>query len=942
MKPLFTSLSRLSLFVAVLSSTTMYAQWGGGTVRDGEKDKSGERIMARNRYLYEKHAGGPGRRLAPDAYENAAREKVRSAQSQSRTSQLMASAWTSVNPLGMLYARTGTNHISGRTNSMAFHPTDANTFYLAAAGGGVWKTTNGGTNWAVLTDGLPSIMSGAIAIDPGNASVLYYGTGELNYSLDSYYGDGVYKTTNGGSSWSKIVGVATVGSYVSQIVVHPTSSSLVYLSGSAGVLKSTDGGTTWASTSSGANANCVIADPTDSQILYTTLDGVLVSFGVVRKSTNGGASWSTLGGGLPTSDVGRVQLAMAPSDHNTLYASIANATSGTGLIGLYRTTDGGASWILQASSPNYLSGQGFYNNAVCVKPTDANTVIAGGLDNYRSTTGGSGLTKLTAWDTFTASIFTHADTHFLMYNGTVLYCGSDGGVFKSTNDGTSWSDMNATISTLQYVSADYDPTNSSLLYGGCQDNDKQTSTDGGTTWIQRTTGDGGYTVVDPVLTTTVYSQYVQGSCLRSTNSGVSFTEIRPNGGSGGLFYNPFEMAPGDPQTLVYGVSQVWKTTTARTATGASWTQIASTATVGATAGVSAIGISSTNTSKMYVGTDNGRILVTTDNGTNWTTTTGYPYVSDLAVDPSNDDICYATFTGFSASQHVYRTANGGTSWSSVTSNLPNIPCNTIVVVPQTPRWMFVGTDLGVYQSTNEGASWTSANTGMPTLTVYDLKYKSGPKILMAATHGRGCFMNDVSSALPVQLISFTAHALGGGNVDLQWRTISETNNYGFELQRQSSGQTDFAPWANSFIVGHGTTLEAHDYSFIDSSAGVGVRSYRLKQIDLDGTPHFTESVRLDILASVAGSTPYHYGLDQNFPNPFNPSTTIRYGLPEKSAVSLIVFNALGQQVALLQNGEQEAGYHEVTFDGSGLSSGVYFYRIQAGDLVETRRLLLLR
>ncbi|HCV44443.1 MAG TPA: hypothetical protein DGH68_13225 [Bacteroidetes bacterium] len=633
---------------------------------------------------------------------------------------------------------------------------------------------------------------------------------------------------------------------------------------------------------------------------------------------------------------------MAPSDHNTLYASIA-AVSTAGLLGLYRTTDGGATWTAQATTPNYLGGQGWYDNSVCVKPTDPNTVLVGGLDVYKSTTGGTGLVQMTSWSTTSSSSMSHADIHFLGYSGSVFYCGSDGGVYKSTNDGTSWTDLNATMSTLQYQSADYDPTNTNLLYGGCQDNNKQTSTDGGTTWNQRTTGDGGYTVVDPVLTAYNYGQYVNGSCQRSSNSGVSYTEIRPSGASGGLFYNPFEMAPGDPQTLVYGVSQVWKTTTARTATSASWTQIASAATVGASSGVSAIGISWTNTSKIYVGTDNGRILATTDNGTSWTTTTGYPYVSDLAVDPTNDNVCYATFTGFTAGQHVYKTTNAGTSWFSITSTLPNIPTNAIVVVPQTPRWLFVGTDLGVYQSTNDGGTWASYNTGLPTVTIYDLKYKDGPKRLMAATHGRGCFMNDLSSALPIQLASFTAQYVGGGEVHLDWRTVSETNNYGFEVQRKSLDQIDFETLPNSFIPGHGTTNEPHSYLFIDSMVAANQWSYRLKQTDLDATVHFTEPITVTVLTSVLeNQVPSEFALRQNYPNPFNPSTTIRYGLPKTAFVTLTVYSTLGQQVAQLVNEQQQAGYHDVMFRGDQLASGVYFYRLDAGSFTSVKRLLLVK
>ena len=942
MKPLFACFWGLSLLSVAMLSTSVYAQWSGGLVRGGEGEEWGEEILERYRYLYTKHAGGPGRYLAPDAYERAVQEKQQFDQAHPSSPSQILSAWTSLNPAGMFYSRTNANYISGRTNSMAFHPTDPNTFYCAAAGGGVWKTTNGGANWTVLTDGLPSLMSGSIAIDPLSPNTLYYGTGELNFSLDSYYGAGVFKTTNAGTTWTQIATTGTVGSYVSQITVFPTNSSLVFLSGSAGVYKSTNAGATWTSTSSGLYTHCVIVDPTNSQVMYTSVDGLVSFYGVVEKTTNGGASWTILGGGLPSSDVGRILLAMAPNDHNTLYASIAAVSTG-GLLGLYRTTDGGTTWTPQATTPNYLSSQGWYDNSVCVKPTDANTVIVGGLDIYKSTTGGTGLLQMTLWSTTTSSTMSHADIHFLGYNGSTLYCGSDGGVYKSTNDGVTWTDLNATISSLQYQSADYDPVNSNLLYGGCQDNNKQTSTDGGLTWNQRTTGDGGYTVVDPVITTINYGQYVGGSCQRSNNSGVSYTEIRPSLGSGGLFYNPYEMAPGDPQTLVYGDSQVWKTTTARTATSASWTQIASAATVGSTRGVSAIGISWTNTSKIYVGTDNGRILATTNNGSTWTTTTGYPYVSDLAVDPTNDNICYATFTGFTAGTHVYKTTNSGVSWFSISGTFPNIPTNTIVVVPQTPRWLFVGTDLGVYQSTNDGASWTSFNSGLPTLTVYDLKYKDGAKLLMAATHGRGCFMNDLSAALPIQLASFTGRYIGGNAVRLDWGTVSELNNYGFEIQRRSANEIEFTTLPNSFVLGHGTTNEYHTYYFIDSLVAPNQWSYRLKQIDLDGTAHYSEPVSVTVLTSVqqAGLASV-FALDQNYPNPFNPTTLISYELPSAMQVSLKVYDVLGQEVAVLASGMKSAGPHQVEWNAAGFASGIYFYRLEAGSFVSVRRMSVMK
>ncbi|MBI3766548.1 MAG: hypothetical protein HY277_08630, partial [Ignavibacteriales bacterium] len=666
-------------------------------VRGGEEE-SGDEILARERFFYTRRAGGPGKTIPDDAYAKAVAQAM-PLLSKDRTGSRAISAtvpsWVSVNPSGMFYQRTGSNYISGRTNSIASHPAHPNTLYIGAAGGGVWKTTNGGASWAPLTDHLTALTCGAVAVDPNDSNVVYFGTGELNYSLDSYYGDGVFKSTDGGTSWTKIA-TTSVGRYISQIVIDPTNSNNVYLSGSYGVYRSADAGLNWGITGSGSNANCLLLDPTNPQILYTTKGGT--STNSIRKSTDGGGSWVTLTNGLPTASMGRTQLAMAPSNTSIIYASISNRSTDN-LLGIYRTTDGGSSWTLQSSATNYLGSQGWYDNAITVSPTNPDIIFVGGLDIYGSTDAGVSLAQKTVWYTTSSMNMSHADIHFLGFVGSTLYCGSDGGVYKSTNSGVAWSDLNATLSTLQYQSADYDPTNTQRLYGGTQDNNLETSTNGGGLWIQRTTGDGGYSIVDPVSPNIVYGQYVGGSLKRSTDYAVSFTEISPSGSSGGLFYNPYEIAPGDHNTIVFGRGDIWKTTSASTATSSSgWTQIRGT--IGGN--VSAIGISSYDTYKIYIGTDNGRILITTDGGASWTDKSGFPYISDLAVD-EDDAVCYASCGGF-GSTHIYKTTNSGSTWTNISGNYPNIPVNSIVLRTTSPRMIFIGTDVGVYRSTDDGTT----------------------------------------------------------------------------------------------------------------------------------------------------------------------------------------------------------------------------------------------
>lgn len=807
-----------------------------------EEGESSETIFQREQYIYERRAGGPGKTIAPDAYHNAI-EQMRTMKKVSELTDnpFSAASWQSVNPSGMFYQLTNANYISGRTNSIAFHPTNPSIMYIASAGGGVWKTVDGGANWQVITDELSNIAGGDIAIDPNNSSILYFGSGELNYSADSHYGDGIYKSTNAGMTWTQVAPYSMSSSY-SKIIVTPGNSNIVYAAGKSGVFKSTNGGLNWTTSVSVTNVNALVMDFTNPQILYMTTSAS-TGTGAIRKTTDGGNTWVNLSGGLPTSGAGRCPLVMSTSNNLVLYAGFA-ASSGGALLGLYKTTDGGNTWTLQNSATNYLGTQGWYDNALTIKPATTDFVLTGGLDLYSSTNSGTTLTKKTTWSTSSTGNFCHADIHFLAYNklNNFLFCCSDGGIYKSTNDGANWTDMNAKISTLQYMSADYDPVNPSLMQGGCQDNNKQTSTNNGLVWIQRSTGDGGYTIIDAENPSYVYGQYVNGSIQRSANSGASFTDITPTGSSGGLFYNPYEMASGNSQYIVFGRTDLWVTSNARTASASSgWTQIATTTIIGGS--VSGIGIGNgTAPSKIYAGTSNGRILSTTNGGTTWTTNTGFAYISDFAVDKSNDNICYASCGGTTAAQKVFKTTNGGVNWVNIGSGLPNAAVNTIILRNASPRTLYVGTDLGVYMSTNEGANWALFNTGMPTVEVYDLKYRETSKILLAATHGRGCFKIDL--------------------------TVTGVQNNNITAEK--------------------------------------------------------------------------FNLSQNYPNPFNPATKIKYSVPGSSFVTLKIYDILGNEVETIVNNMQGRGVYEVQWDASKYSSGVYIYKINAGNFNESKMMLLVK
>jgi hypothetical protein len=243
---------------------------------------------------------------------------------------------------------------------------------------------------------------------------------------------------------------------------------------------------------------------------------------------------------------------------------------------------------------------------------------------------------------------------------------------------------------------------------------------------------------------------------------------------------------------------------------------------------------------------------------------------------------------------------------------------------------------GVFFSPDTGSNWAQANGGLTHTDIRAFGLDSLGHVYAGAYSSGSGGLWQATAPLPVQLTSFTATEQEGA-VTLQWQTATEENNYGFEIQRSLDRMQGYETIPGSFVRGNGTTLQEHSYRYRIDSPPPGLWYYRLKQIDLDGTVTYSEGI---LPAGHHVETPAEYSLDQGYPNPFNPSTTIRYALPERSPVTLIVYNALGQHLVTLVEGEQEAGRHEVKFDAAGLSSGVYFYRLQAGSFVATRNLLL--
>jgi photosystem II stability/assembly factor-like uncharacterized protein len=695
------------------------------------------------------------------AREAAARTAVRSAAA--AKGDLSTTAWTMIGPEPENNSFWGPN--SGRVAAVAVDPTNTNTVYAGAAQGGIWKTTDGGTTWTPLTDTQVSLATGSMTLDPENHLTIYVGTGEENNSGDSYYGAGILKSTDGGSTWTNIPGPFAGGSgggaRIGGIAVSPTNSQIVLAAigccapNNSGVYSSGDGGNTWTQVLNvnGSQAYNVIFDTVNSSNVYASIDN-----NGVYKSTNAGTTWVADNGtgatALPTGgSTGRVALAMDPNNTSTLYAGVTDNASNS-LLGLYKTTNGGSTWTQLTGAPNYCGGQCWYDNVIAVMPGNSNVIFAGG-------DGGTPLAQSTdGGNTWTVYSSIHPDLHALIFtpNGLQLYIGNDGGMYSATNlTGTlSFTNLNNELATLQFYSgASINPTNENAGFGGTQDN-LMNEYSGSLGWQDVDCGDGGQTAIDFSNTSNVYVNCIQMSLDKSTDGGASFSQAL-NGIDTSDPVNwvpPLIMDPGNSQNLYFGTYRAYQTTN-----GAGlWTAISPDLTGGNGANLVALAIAPTDSNTIYSGSDDVHLHVTRNAlsgvSSTWTdisNSTSLPNrsITAIAVDPHTAATAYVAFSGFSGFGdtlgHVFMTTNAGSTWTDISSDLPNVPVNGIVVDPSQTGYIYVGTDIGAFYTTNTGVSWSTLIAGLPRVAIYGLSYQSQSHILWAATHGRSIWALDVSS-----------------------------------------------------------------------------------------------------------------------------------------------------------------------------------------------------
>lgn len=681
-------------------------------------------------------------------------------------------------------------YTAGRVAALAVDPRDPNTVYAGPAGGGVWKTTDGGQHWTPLTDDQPSLAVGALALDPSNPDTVYAGTGEENFAIDSYFGAGILKSTNGGATWTNIVGPFLRAS-IGALAVHPSDGGILLAATDInGVYRSMDAGQTWTPVLPGAVATSVFFDPTNGDIAYAALgdpDGNAKN-GVYR-STDAGETWTSVRGSgvdsLPSKHVGRIAVAIAPSTPTTLYAAISDSSDAMygSLVGVYKSTDSGAHWARLDGLAGNCNGQCWYNLVLSVHPKDSNVVYFGDLGLARTMDGGVTWQRLP----FTGpnGVQVHVDQHSFVYSAdsSVFYIGNDGGVWNTTGPldaQVSWTNLNQTFAVTEfYPGYSIHPTNLKIGLGGTQDNGTQRYL-ASLTWNTVTCGDGGWTAIDPSLPDFAYAacQFVDIRRTYSlTQNGAWFESSNGiDSGDRQRFIAAFVIDPVNPQRLYFGTQRLYQTND-----GAGlWQAISPDLTGGGSATIAAIGVGTSNANVVYAGTTDGKVQMTTNAGAGpgatWTDrSAGLPnrVVTQVRVDPIDAGTVYVTYSGYSTASeakpgHVYKSTSGGSSWTDISGNLPDIPVNDIVVDPDLPDTYYIATDGGVEATTDGGATWTTLGSGLPRVVVTALALDRPSRTLRAATHGRSVWdftLPPVSNQQPPRITSITpgsSNAGGGG------------------------------------------------------------------------------------------------------------------------------------------------------------------------------------
>lgn len=714
------------------------------------------------RWLYETkfHLDDKGYILSPDQEWN---QYLKVAPKMTKLSDI-SGIWQEMGPKS--WNRTsGWNPGVGRLTSVAVDLSNNNRIFVSSPGGGIWRTLNGGGTWTCLTDQNSSWMTvNHIAIDPSSPGIVYA-------SLSS---GGVIKSYDGGDTW----GATGSGPNVAyKVLIQPDNTSNIFVATSTGIYRSTNGGVTYSQVHSSTKQD-IEFQPGNSSVIYASGPGSSTVNSFWRSSDNG-ITWTGVGATEGINSFGRSMIAVSPQNPSIVY--MVQAT-GNVFGAFYRSTDGGQNFIktLSGGSCNNFfgyetsgcgtTGQANYDMAITADPDNASEVHIAGIICWKSINGGNSFAATTAWSLPNSLGYNHADVHGLEYINGKIYSVSDGGLYVSPDKGDNWTDLSTGLGIRQFYKIASSKTNPNMFSGGAQDNGSSIKKTNG--WIDWLGADGMDCLISPLDSNLQWGTSQNGSFYRTTNGGNSNTGLaKPSDGN---WVTPLDIES-NSNVIYGGWTGVYKSTN----NGTSWTLLSGST---ITEALDVLELAPSNPNYIYAARGN-TLYVTTNGGTSWNVYLYPSLISDIAVSPSDPAKVY--FACASSSNRVLLSLNSGQTWTNFSTNLPAISARTIVIDEKPEEGIYVGMNIGVYYRDNTMSGWADRSGNLPRVAIRDINLQGPAGKLRVGTYGRGVWETELAVTCG-NISNLNVSGLTQVAANLSWSAVPGANSYTLEYKTSTS------------------------------------------------------------------------------------------------------------------------------------------------------------
>jgi len=644
---------------------------------------------------------------------------------------------------------------SGRIDCLEFHPSDPGIFYAGAPTGGLWRTSDGGSNWECLTDELPTLGISDIDLHPQDPNTIFICTGSRDVWWENF-SVGILKSEDAGETWTEtgLHYVLQQNRSVHELLINPANPSIMVAATGNGIYRSHDGGDNW-TLIMGGNFMDLAQKPGDPSTIYATNFNYYNCGAGVYRSLDAGASFQPVITGISSSEVNRITIGVTPADPEVVYA-LCSRCDNNAFYGLYKSTDDGATWVKTPNSGNLnllgwqpngldVEGLGWYALSMSVDPTNPNHLFIGGVNIWESTDGGD-IWTLNAQYYGSGAEYVHADHHTLVYNpvdGT-HYSANDGGIYRFTGSPDGWVSISDGLHIMQFYRVGVWRQDENRVLGSPQDNGPVLFTD--SVHYELIVAEACDNFFDYNQPDTCYYGGYGAGLLRSKTGGISSNYITPPGESRYTFNPPFIMHPTDPAILYCAFKNIYRSNNR----GSIWTKL----TQDQSGGIdfSCLEVAPSDPDYLYAAYYN-QIWRTSDGGTNWENiSSGLPsgeMLTDIVISAGDPELVWVTFSGYSPGVKVFRSGNGGQAWQNVSMNLPNIPANCLAYEPGPDNAVYVGTDVGIYYTNDHLSEWIDYSEELPNVMIDELEVHTLSGKILAATYGRGMWENNLADPLTV-------------------------------------------------------------------------------------------------------------------------------------------------------------------------------------------------